>query len=134
MAKFNIQASLRFDLKVEVTVSSLRHEEKLKTAVLMDRGEGSGILSTNVLFYRTQMDISIAVIITELTEGPNTAIWFPAPFHKLQPDRLFPLKFFPSWNLAKENKVTPTVRPVLQITQGSRDNRRRFWLYCPQAQ
>ena len=48
-----------------------------KTAVLIDRGEGSGILSTNVLFYRPQMNIQIAVIVAELSEGSNTAVWFP---------------------------------------------------------
>lgn len=50
MAKFYIETTVRIDFKIKVTVSAIRHEEKLKAAVLINRGERSSEFCANLFF------------------------------------------------------------------------------------
>jgi hypothetical protein len=45
------------DFKVEVSIPALRHEEKLKTAVLINRGKRCGEGCSNLFFFGAQMNV-----------------------------------------------------------------------------
>ena len=57
MTKFYIETAIRINLKVKVAVSAVRHEEELKTAVLIDRGERSSEFCANLFFNCAQMNL-----------------------------------------------------------------------------
>ena len=73
----DIQASVRIDFKIEISVFLFRHKEKFQTAVQADRGEGDGIFRTDVFFDRAQMNVEGFRTVAELAESTNAAVGSP---------------------------------------------------------
>ena len=70
----DIEAAVGVDLKIEIPVFPIRHEEKLQTAVLADRGKGSRVFRTDLFFRRPQMDMEEPGVMTELSDGADSAV------------------------------------------------------------
>ena len=76
-AEAELDASVRVDLKVEIALIRAEGEEKLQTAVLVNRAERRTVFRADSGFPRLLADIERCFIITELLCHADTAVWLP---------------------------------------------------------
>ena len=64
-AEADMKAAVGIDLEIEIPVFALRHEEKFKAAVLVDRGQGRREFRPDGFFLRLQMHVQVFRVMAD---------------------------------------------------------------------